>query len=404
MARAFFVVSRARAWEAGVRNNSALLNRKQLRPLAVALALQFAALNKTRAENHADYRYNRYIEEGGRIEIETHSALFEQSLPWQLTLKAEYVNDAVSGASPTGAPPVAPGKNVPLAHMEDMRNAGYLETDIRLGRHTLSPQASYSLEDDYESIGLSITDAIELNQKNTIVSLGYSHNFDSIFPQFWGGRREHKNSDDFLIGVNQLLTPKAYVSANFTFGQSHGYLNDPYKGVHFDNYPDPIGTSVFPEKRPTNKTKEVGYISGTYFFERVNGSAEAGYRIYHDSFGILSHTVTLGWHQKIGKYVLLSPLFRYSQQTAADFYAPRFPGDPQDPTSPIPIPEHYSADYRLSKLRTFTYGLSATFPIKEHLWFDLSYQHYEMYGLDGVTSSSAYPKANVYSAGLRILW
>ena len=368
--------------------------------LAVVLHLQFTG--RVRAENHADYRYESYLEEDGRISIQTHSLFFEQHiLPW-LDLKGNYVRDAVSGASPTGAPPPAGSSQVPLKHMEDLRNAGFIESDIRLGRHLLTPQLSYSLEHDYESKGISLSDAIDFNQKNTTLSLGYAHDFDQVFPKFWAGVHKPKDSDDFLVGVTQLLSPKAYISADFTYGYENGYLSDPYKQVRFDGYPDP--TATFPENRPSYKSRQIGYLAFVYFVEALNGSVEADYRLYHDSFGILSHTVSVAWHQKIGKHVVLNPLFRYNRQSAADFYVIRLPGDPSDPSSPFPIPAYYSADYRLSSLHTFTFGLSATVMLGERVYLDLAYQRYEMHGDDPVTSASAYPKANVLSGGIRLWW
>ena len=138
------------------------------------------------AENHADYRYEDYQETGGRIGVQTHSVLFEQSLKSGLTLRGSYVHDAVSGASPTGAPPPTGSSQVPLKHMDDERNAGFLEAGIRYGRFTTTPQISYSLEHDYESIAGALTQSIDLNQKNTMLSVGYSHNADTIMPEVPG--------------------------------------------------------------------------------------------------------------------------------------------------------------------------------------------------------------------------
>lgn len=376
--------------------------RRPVLSAGLAIAIQLSYTGRSNAENHLDYKFNAYLEENGRIDVLTHSALFEQAIMSQLTLKGEYVHDAVSGASPTGAPPPPGSSQVPLAHMDDVRNAGNVGIDWHYGINTLSPQFAYSLEHDYESIGLSVSDAIDLNAKNTTLSFGYAHDFDKIFPIFWAGRKENKNSDDLFIGINQLLSPVSYVSLNFTVGRAHGYLSDPYKRVRFDGYPDP--TSTFPENRPGEKTKEVVFTSGTYYVAPAHGSIEASYRFYHDSYEVFSHTVTLSWYQKLGKYVVLSPMFRFYHQNEAYFYQTRFNGDPSDPESPVPIPQFYSADYRLSALNTFTYGLTLTVAIKEFLHFDLGYQRYAMYGLDGVTSASAYPKANIISAGLRLWW
>lgn len=372
--------------------------------LSFAVALQALLTQRLRGENHFDYRYDNYQEDDDRIHVRTHSAFLEFLINSSVSLNAEFVYDAISGATPTGGPPLAGSNQVPLAHMEDERWAGNISSAIRWGgNQTTTPQFAYSLEGDYESVGLSLNHTIDFNDKNTTLALGLAYTHDTIMPVFWYGDREYKNGGDALVGVTQLLGPKTVFAANLTIGTAHGYLSDPYKRFRFNDYPDP--TSLFPENRPSDRTKEIGYFSLTHFVTPVNGSAELSYRLYHDSYGILSHTVTLSWFQKIGKYVVISPMFRFADQTEADFYATQLPGDPQllpgDPGY-VPIPKYYSADYRLSALQTFTYGISATVKIKDQVSLDLSYQRYEMIGKDNVTSSSAYPSANTISGGFRV--
>jgi hypothetical protein len=193
-------------------------------------------------------------------------------------------------------------------------------------------------------------------------------------------------------------------TANLTVGAANGFMNDPYKGVRFDDYPDP--NTLVREKRPGYRDKQIGYFALTQFFTKLKGSAELGYRLYHDSYGIVSHTASLSWFQKLGKQVVLSPMFRFSDQSEAAFYGVRFPGDatlPPDDPFYVPIPKHYSADYRLSTMQTFTYGLSATWKIKDKVSLDVAYKRYDMLGKDNITSKDAYPNANVFSGGLR-LW
>jgi hypothetical protein len=172
----------------------------------------------------------------------------------------------------------------------------------------------------------------------------------------------------------------------------------------FDAYPqfDPNNAILFGESRPNQRQSYIGYGSLTQFITPLQGSAEGSYRFYHDTFGIDAHTVELAWHQKLGRRILLSPEFRYYRQSAAFFYATHFAGDPTDPTNPTPIPAYYSADYRLSRLETFTYGVTASARISERFSIDASYHRYEMQGLDGVTSPSAYPQANVFTIGGRV--
>jgi hypothetical protein len=106
------------------------------------------------------------------------------------------------------------------------------------------------------------------------------------------------------------------------------------------------------------------------------------------------------WFQKLGSKVVIAPTFRYYDQSAADFYAPSFPGDPT--ISKVGLPRHYSSDYRLSDLHAFTYGVSVLWRVHEHVHLDLSYKRYEMIGNDGQTPDDAYPTANVFGVGFRV--
>jgi len=139
----------------------------------------------------------------------------------------------------------------------------------------------------------------------------------------------------------------------------------------------------------------------------------------------------LQWHQKLGEKLLISPLARYHLQSAADFYAPVFNGTLVDPDGvnaalqsdgsllfegdagfpgdgtafAVPAwPRYYSADYRLSHLETWTFGVALRWQVHEHVAIDLAYKRYLMNGLDGVTLSSAYPQANVFTMGIGFQW
>src|SRR5262245_3518450 len=102
------------------------------------------------AEDGADYRFEYYAEERDRIQVHTHSALFEADLTPRVALKGTVVYDGISGATPDGGPPPAGSSQVHLVSIHDARYAGSFETAIRLGAHTIAPKFSYSVEDDYE--------------------------------------------------------------------------------------------------------------------------------------------------------------------------------------------------------------------------------------------------------------
>jgi hypothetical protein len=66
------------------------------------------------------------------------------------------------------------------------------------------------------------------------------------------------------------------------------------------------------------------------------------------------------------------------------------------------MPQYYSADYRLSNLESFTFSANLHYRVVKHFALDFDYKRYIMKGLDGITSPSAYPQANVYSVGCRV--
>ena len=64
--------------------------------------------------------------------------------------------------------------------------------------------------------------------------------------------------------------------------------------------------------------------------------------------------------------------------------------------------QYYSPDYRLSQMQTFAVGLNLMVRATDWLTLDAGYKYYAMQGLDGITSQTAYPDANVFTIGGRI--
>jgi len=375
------------------------------------LGMTFSLARLLRAEDQVDTRYEYYDETGSRMKIETFSVYFEQKLIDSIIAKGELVYDGISGATPTGTHKwnFVGGhwvKGAPATvSMWDLRRAANMELDWKIGNQTLTPGFAWSSEHDYLSYGTSLNDAIEFNDKNTILKLGVSHNFDSVRHLdhiTWSS----KDSTEGVIGVSQILSPKDVLDVAFTFGNDSGYLSDPYRSAEY--LPtiggNPLGFGIaVPERRPSHRNKEILFASLTHHFDSLDASLEGSYRFYHDSYDIFAHTVGLTWHQWLGKHLMVEPLFRFYEQSAASFYTTGYEGDffaALGPNGPAGL---HSSDYRLSNMFTLDYGLQTTVILTDHLRVTAGYHRYEMRGLDN-TSADMYPKANVYTVGLSIVW
>ncbi|HTB84181.1 MAG TPA: DUF3570 domain-containing protein [Candidatus Sulfotelmatobacter sp.] len=448
----------------------------EARQLALVLMIALPMICTTRLfgqeEDNVGYRKGIYQEDDNRMRVTTDNWEFDVGLRPDVRVSGDIVEDAITGATPTGAPPQnqwpfpsqaglyqtayknvytsqysqfvsanqilvdggvwtesqltnyaaqyagsqAPNiasntaaaqfhsltnnpnyhnNKVPLTHLHDFRFGFNLAVPITFGNNEITPAVAYSLESDYQSFGGSLDYARSFNQKNTTLNIGYQHDSDDVRDENF--IYESKFTDNILVGLVQLFGPKAYLTVNATVSLERGYLSDPYRGVMWrTNFvqlnPDDAGLT--PEKRPGYRNSEILYASWTQFITPANGSYEVSYRFFHDSYGIYANTLELDWHQKIGKQLVISPMFRYYIQNAADFYyviAPDFDNKPA----------YYSSDYRLSEFESFAGGVTLSWRCWKYVSLEASYMRYAMVGLDGMTSQSAYPSANVYTFGLR---
>lgn len=406
----------------------------------MGVGVPMLAVAQARADDSVGYSHETYVEDHGRMTVQTETLRGHVNFsPW-LDLTARGVYDGISGATPIGAPSInqlklenplshfavppstitgfrrpfdatsgassftqaIPHDVVPLAQSHDIRRGIDLEAGLTFGSQRLIPQVSYSNEHDYISYGGALNYSIDLNDKNTTLNVGWAHSYDQVLSNRFTylTHTATKNSDDFILGASQVLSRGTLFSANATVSHQAGYLNDPYRSVVFQETDiDPNARVVLDgEKRPDTRDSQAVLLSLTQAVPVLNASIEGDYRFYHDSYGIIANTLGVAWTQKIGRVVIVSPSFRYYRQGAAHFYGLQFPGDPTN--DPARVPRFYSSDYRLSFLESFTLGLEADVKLYEKWDLHMGYQRYWMRGLDGQTLQSTFPSANVFTVGL----
>ncbi len=368
-----------------------------------ALLVGLAFVRETRAEDTVSVKYQDYRETGGRIGVRVSSVLFEKDFGAAMQLKVGGVVDTIVGATPNGLPPSTPDGPVPLSSLEEERKAWNAEFSQQFSRMKIALGAAKSRESDYVSTGWSINTLSDFHEKNTTLTLGIAGMDDEVkvaFQPDWLAKR----TLDVIVGVSRLVDPLTSVSVHLTRSHAEGYLSDPYKLVQkrVEVFPGLFLRRSFGENRPDSRTKWIAHAALNRSFPMLNGALDASYRYHRDDFGMRSHMANLEWFQQVGARLILRPSFRYFVQEAADFYFLTLTGTSVTPSEqPTGRTPFYSADYRVSALETFTYGLKAIWSIADAWQFDAAIERYEMRGRDGVTSPYAYPEAEIVTVGLK---
>ena len=378
------------------------------RAAALAALLIFLSPRAARAEDSVSYKYEDYREMGGRIKVETQGAYVEKDLGTEMKLKLQGILDTIAGATPNGQPAPAGSDQVQLVEMHERRKAWNGEFSRQFPRTNVALGFGNSRESDYVSNGWSLNTTTDFNAKNTTLLLGLAGTEDKI-KVFYQTDRAKKHTADVIAGITQLLNPQTSLTFNVTWGRQTGYLSDPYKLVQKDTEIIPgviLPGLTFRENRPDERNKWIALVALNRAFPEARGAIDATYRFYHDTYGTRAHTVDVAWFQRVGEKLILRPGVRFYDQNAARFYLYRLDGTSLSPTQGAPLTggPFYSSDYRLSSMQTFTYGLKAIWNITDAWHADVAFERYDMRGTDRVTPQSAYPRANIITAGLKFSW
>ena len=360
-----------------------------------------------RGDDLFSYKHEDYSEAGGRMAIKTDGALVSQDFGPDTHFLAEGVVDAIAGATPNGQPAPAGSDQVVLTEMHDRRKAWNTTLSHQFAGTDVLLNYAHSIESDYLSNGISLNTVTDFNDKNTELLAGVAGTDDRV-KVFYQNPWVRKQSNDAVLGVTQLLSPRTSVTANLSWDHNRGYLTDPYKLVQKDVEvaPGVFLPFTYWENRPDQRTKWIALLALNHAVPSLNGALDASYRYSRDTFGTNAHTVEITWIQKIGSSFYLEPGLRGYQQDAASFYHYQLDATSINPTGGAPNPQgpFYSSDYRLSELRTYSYELKAVWNVAAAVRVDLKIEKYVMRGRDGVTSQSAYPRARIINAGLTFFW
>jgi hypothetical protein len=356
--------------------------------VAAALALPGLAAAQAAPERALvgfKYLYYKDYQPGlDRITVSSPSLYLLTPLGANWSVEGSVVVDSLSGATPRWHSSISSA-----SRMEDHRTAGDLRITRYFRRAALDFGLAYSTEDDYESRALSANLRLSTDDNNTTVNLGTGYIDDTVKPNPGSAvlRDEPKRTNDFIVGLTQVLTPNDIVQANLTHARGRGLYSDPYK---------------FLDNRPRERDQTALLLRWNHHFGAVGGTLRTSYRFYDDSFAVTASTIGLEWAQPLPG-IVLTPSLRYYTQSAASFYVDPIPGSAAPPLASND-PPYYSADHRLSAFGAYTVGLKVAIPLGKAWLLDAKADFYEQRGewrVGGEGSPGLAPfKAQFYQVGL----
>lgn len=331
--------------------------------LATALVSAFGnlAAQALPGEGKVALKYLDYVDsqpgkERVRVEATSVMAVVPVSQDWSFTTTNTV--DAISGASPAY-------HSSGLGKLTDLRRAHDFSVTRFMTNGTVTGGVSLSTEADYVSRAVSLSTLHYSEDRNTTWSAGVARASDNINPVNRIVQNEHKQVMDVLLGWTRVLTPNDLVQINVGRSWGEGYFSDPYKV--FDNRP----------RVRKSTTLQAGW---NHHFEDSISTLRMGYRWFSDNWGVQAHTATVEWVKPMPGDWTVSPLMRFHNQRAADFYvdadltgSPFPPNPPQEATV-------FSEDHRLSSFGALTLGVKLSKKLDANWTADLKVEHYAQRG------------------------
>jgi len=326
--------------------------------MGAAAALGAHAQSAPETDSVVGYRFNEYGEDsfdgaaiGSQERYKVYSQQFQLDtrLPTGAGLDVVATHEVMSGSSPWYVLPDAQRRPIQVLSGATIREH---RSELR-GAYTIDPgtassttvSASYSQERDYRAGSLGIERSLPLGNALTF-GTGASLSHDIIQPTdailYDRVRHEEKNTFSAFGSLAWVLDKSSVLQAGLQFNHAVGYLSDPYKLVS-------VGDAILPDTRPGTRTEAAALLRYRHAFAKPDAALHLDYRYAQDSWGVVSHTVDVGWYQHVGDSWQLIPALRYYSQQQARFYAPFFDPGQHD---------FFSSDYRLGTFGSFAASLN----------------------------------------------
>jgi hypothetical protein len=209
--------------------------------------------------------------------------------------------------------------------ISDLRQEYQVNYESQIPDGTLSLGVITSDEKDYSSRTISAGGSREFFTKNTVVGFGFASGQDVITATGNASFREGMQNQTYSLSLSQILSKNALLQLIYDFRVENGFLSSPYRKAKLVT-----GTNISALAENHPKTRNRHAIGAKYniFLTGAKISAATSYRLYSDSWGVLSHTLEERLTKEYGRKFEFSAALRFYMQSKAKFYQDYYHDDP----------------------------------------------------------------------------
>jgi len=234
---------------------------------------------------------------------------------------------------------VTPDTNVSLGYVADAVSSASIDivsqaspTTIHDTRHQVSAGVShdfdglkvrtgysYSREHDYLSHTLNGSLERELDDKNTTLSLGYGLSLNTVGRADDLNYRRSLTVQSVSASWTQVVSPVLVTQVTYELAHASGFQASPYRFVPIRMSVDASPELWVAETDPDLRWRH-SIVVGANRAVGEHAAVQGDYRIYHDTWGITSHTIGTRYLFDVGKRLEIRLRNRVYVQNGASFY------------------------------------------------------------------------------------
>ncbi|MDX9732351.1 MAG: DUF3570 domain-containing protein, partial [Bdellovibrionales bacterium] len=276
----------------------------------------------------------------------------------RMKITGHFAQDVLTSASSEVRTFASKGK------IEELRNEFQVNYETQIPDGTLSVGLVTSDEKDYSSRIVSAGGSREFFTKNTVVGFGFSSGADVITSSADASFKQDMNHQVYSISLSQIISRNALFQVLYDFRVENGFIASPYRRAKLITS---SGIVALNENHPRTRNRNAFGFKYNFYNPRWKLSFATSYRLYQDSWGILSHTVDERITKEFSRKFETALTLRFYTQSKASFYQDYYHGDPG---------VFYSGNNTLATYNSYAVGLRPAYNITDNMNFSIKFEYF----------------------------